>query len=176
MTNNKQPINSLADVSGLKIRVMESDMFINTFKALGATPTPMAWGDVPTALQQGVIEGQENPIQTIYEQGVYEYQTYLSMTGHVRAYMVYIINEEFLATLPAEYQTIILEAGDQATNELMEKVRADEESLLGELQTKGMIVNEVDTTDFVTAVQPVYDDFVAEYGADIVNAIQEITK
>ena len=176
ITNNKQPINSLSDMSGMKIRVMESDMFINTFKALGAAPVPMAWAEVPTSLQQGVIEGQENPVQTIYEQGVYEYQKYLSLTGHVRAYMVNIISTDYLKSMPEDLQKIVLEAGDEATEEWMKKIQEDEEKLLEELQDKGMVVNEVDTTEFVKAVEPIYENYIAEYGDEIVNALKEITK
>ena len=92
-TNSKHPVTCADDMKGLKIRTMEISCHLDYWRSLGADPTPMAWTEVYTALQQGTVDGEENPVQTIYTQKVYEVQKYMSMTNHVYAPMLIMMSE-----------------------------------------------------------------------------------
>lgn len=175
-TNSKRPINSLEDFKGMKMRVMQSDVFIDTFQALGASPVPMAWAEVPTSLQQGTIDGQENGIITNYSNRVWEYQKYMSLTGHC-AYMTTMLGSKvLLSKLPEEYQKIIIEAGKEASLNGMKKIQKDEQTILKEIAAKGLAVNEVDTTEFAKATEPVRKKFTDKYGDKILNDIMSLAK
>src|SRR5512139_801623 len=106
-TNSKGPIKSPADMKGLKIRVMETPVYVNMVKALGAAPTPIAWSEVYTALQQKVVDGQENPVATIVQAKLNEVQKYLTLDGHSYGVDFFLINEKFYQSLPKETQQII---------------------------------------------------------------------
>ena len=106
-TNSKLPIKSPADMKGLKIRVMETPVYVNMVKALGAAPTPIAWSEVYTALQQKVVDGQENPVATIVQAKLNEVQKYLTLDGHSYGVDFFLINDKFYKSLPQETQQII---------------------------------------------------------------------
>jgi tripartite ATP-independent transporter DctP family solute receptor len=106
-TNSKLPIKSPADMKGLKIRVMETPVYVNMVKALGAAPTPIAWSEVYTALQQKVVDGQENPVATIVQAKLYEVQKYMILDGHSYGCDFFLINEKFYQSLPKESQELI---------------------------------------------------------------------
>lgn len=175
-TNSKKPINTLEDFKGIKMRVMQSDVFIDTFQALGASPVPMAWAEVPTSLQQGAIDGQENGILTNYSNKIWEIQKYMSLTSHC-AYMTTMLGSKInLSKLPEDYQKIIIEAGKEATVNGMKKIQADEETTLKDIAAKGLAVNEVDTTEFAKATEPVRKKFTDKYGDKILNGIMALAK
>ncbi len=113
-TNSKLPIKSPADMKGLKIRVMESPVYVNMVKALGAAPTPIAWPETYTALQQKVVDGQENPIATIVFAKLYEVQKYITLDGHSYGVDFLLINEKFFQSLPKDVQQVIKAAGINA--------------------------------------------------------------
>ena len=102
VTNSKRPIKTPADLKGLKIRTMENPMHIAFFKELGANPTPMSWGELYTALQQGTVDAQENPYAMIDDGKFYEVQKYVSETGHVFSYEILIANKKFMDKHPAD--------------------------------------------------------------------------
>lgn len=106
-TNSARPIRSPADMKGLKIRVMESPVYIQMVKALGAAPTPIAWPETYTALQQKVVDGQENPIATIVFAKLFEVQKYLILDGHSYGVDFFLINEKFYQSLPKEVQQAV---------------------------------------------------------------------
>ena len=106
-TNSVRPIKSTADMKGLKIRVMESPVYVNMVKALGAAPTPIAWTETYTALQQKVVDGQENPVSVIMMVKFYEVQKYLTLDGHSYGVDFILINDKFYQGLPKETQQII---------------------------------------------------------------------
>ena len=110
VTNSKRPIAVPADAKGLKLRTMENKVHMAIWKALGADPTPMAWGEIFTALQQGTVDGQENPIPVIYTSKIYEVQKHLSLTGHVFSPAMIIMSKAKFDALPKEYQDIVLKA------------------------------------------------------------------
>lgn len=115
-TNSVRPIKSPADMKGLKIRVMESPVYINMVKALGAAPTPIAWPEVYTALQQKVVDGQENPVSVILSVKFFEVQKYLTLDGHSYGVDFILINDKFYQSLPKETQNIIKMAAINAGN------------------------------------------------------------
>jgi TRAP-type transport system periplasmic protein len=106
-TNSARPIKSPADLKGLKIRVMESPVYIALIKALGGSPTPISWTETYTSLQQKVVDGQENPVTSIKYAKLYEVQKYLTLDGHTYGVSFMLINEKFFQTLPKETQAIM---------------------------------------------------------------------
>ena len=113
-TNSSRPIKSPADMKWLKIRVMESPVYVNMVKALGGAPTPIAWPETYTALQQKVVDGQENPIATIVFARLFEVQKYLILDNHSYGVDFFLINEKFYQGLPKETQQIIKSASINA--------------------------------------------------------------
>jgi len=113
-TNSVRPIKSPADMKGLKIRVMESPVYVNMVKALGAAPTPIAWPETYTALQQKVVDGQENPVAVIVFVKFFEVQKYLILDNHSYGVDFFLINEKFYQGLPKETQQIVKSAAINA--------------------------------------------------------------
>jgi tripartite ATP-independent transporter DctP family solute receptor len=111
ITNNKRPIRTPKDLEGVKLRTMENPIHLAAWKALGANPTPMSFGEVFTALQQGTVDGQENPYALIYNCKFFEVQKYISDTRHIFTAYVPMINKEFLDDLSNKERTAVLEAG-----------------------------------------------------------------
>ena len=114
MTNSKRPIRTPADMKGLKFRVMEQPVYIKMMELLGASPTPMAYGEVYTALQKGVIDGQENPLSTITTSRLFEVQKYISLTAHTYSAEPMLIGTKAWAKLSPEQQKLVQEAADEA--------------------------------------------------------------
>lgn len=115
LTTNDREVHNPEDVNGLKIRVMENEIQIAYWKALGANPTPMAFGEVFTALQQKTIDGQENPVELIYDNKLNEVQKYMIMTQHIYNPLILAMNNEKFDAMPEEYQQAIMKAAKEAT-------------------------------------------------------------
>jgi tripartite ATP-independent transporter DctP family solute receptor len=113
-TNSVRPIKSPADLKGLKIRVQETPVYVNMLKAVGATPTPIAWTETYTALQTKVVDGEENPIGSILSAKLYEVQKYTTLDGHVYGVDWFIINDEFFKSLPPDLQYVVLDSAQQS--------------------------------------------------------------
>lgn len=169
-TNSVRPIESLADLEGIKHRTQESSVQVDTWTALGTDASPMAWTEVFTALQQGVMESQENPIPTIYDVRFYEVQDYLAMTQHVYSPAPLMMGLDLFNALSEEDQAIVLEAAALATPVQRQASIEMEEKYLAELETLGMQVTRPDLAPFREAVQPVIDQWKDEVGADLVDA------
>ncbi|MGA8280268.1 MAG: DctP family TRAP transporter solute-binding subunit, partial [Desulfobacterales bacterium] len=158
ITNSKRPIEKPEDMNGLKIRVMEDDVFILTMKSLGASPLPMAFGELYTALEQKTVDAQENPLAVIYSSRFFEVQKYLAMTGHFYSPALLLISEIAWQRLTPEQQGILAEAATQARDyERKISMQADQ-TLEVELKKEGMQVSHPDKAPFVTAVAPVYEN------------------
>jgi TRAP-type transport system periplasmic protein len=158
ITNSKHPIEKPEDLEGLKIRTMEVKSHQEAFNALGADATPMAWGEVFTSLQQGVIDGQENPTSIIYSSKLNEVQKFVSLTGHVYSPTAMMINNDIWNGLSEENQKVLLDAAKAAQEENYTVGDANEEKYIEELKEAGMEFNEVDKEAFMKAVQPVVDE------------------
>ncbi|MBN1333618.1 MAG: DctP family TRAP transporter solute-binding subunit [Synergistales bacterium] len=164
-TNKVRPITNMSDLSGLKIRVMESKVMIDTINAFGASAVPMAFGELYTALQQGVVDGQENPMNLIYSQRFYEVQKYLSLSGHFYYPRQYIASQNWWQTLSEEHQKILAECAKIACDVQREELARYEIEMRKVLTEKGMEINEVDKTDFIKAAQEkIYPSFYATIG------------
>ncbi|AOY74975.1 TRAP transporter substrate-binding protein [Clostridium formicaceticum] len=173
ITNSAEPIVHPEDVRGMKVRTMENPIHIETFRHLGATATPMAWSEVFTALQQGVIDGQENPLVILETANVYEVQKNVSLTGHFYSPAVVMINQDLFNSFSPEIQEAILKAENEARDWQRDYSRSLDESLIETLRGRGMVVTEVDSAEWQQAVMPVYDKFTDQINADYIKALTE---
>lgn len=156
VTNNKRPINSVADMKGIKIRVMEDSLFIDSMKALGASPLPMAFGELYTALEQGTVDAQENPLGNIYTSRFQEVQKYLAMTGHFYSPAMLLVSEMFYKSLSPELQKALAEAGAEARDYERQLSIDSELDYKKKLLDAGMKITEPEKAEFIKAVKPVY--------------------
>ncbi len=143
VTNNVRPIITPEDLQGVKLRTMKVPAHLDTFTALGANPTPMNFGEVYSALQQGVIDGQENPIALIDSQRFYEVQKHISLTGHVFAVYIPVISKPFMDSLSAEHQALVRESMVAATAYQQELVTSEEAAQLEKIRASGVNVVEL---------------------------------
>ncbi len=171
MTNSKHPINSVADCSGLKLRCMENQVHMDAFAALGMDPTPMAWSEVFTALQQGTIDGQENPIAVIYSNKVYEAQKYLAITNHVYSPSMILFSKAVFDKLDPAYQKALMEAAVESADYERSCCEDNESSQIEEMKGLGLEVTYPDTTEFQSAMAPVYEKYAAQFGQENIDAI-----
>jgi TRAP-type C4-dicarboxylate transport system substrate-binding protein len=166
------------DIKGLKLRTLPSAVHVAYFRALGAIPTPMDWAEVMPALQQGVIDGQENPPSVVYPYRVFEFQKYYSLTSHVNEPNLLLASAVTMAKLPKDVQEAIATAGREATA-FQRKASADyNANIMGEL-ARVMSVNEVpaDTlAHFSTVAQSVYEKAYGEIGAEGRAIIDDVVK
>lgn len=176
ITNNKRPINVPDDLKGIKLRTPESKLVMDSFKALGASPTPMSFGDIYSALQLGTVDGQENPIAHLMKQKWYEVQKYLSLTGHQHYVEPLLMSKEKFDSLTPEQQKILKEEAQKIAIEIRKLATQDEAAQLDEVK-KYMEVNDVkDKKPFMDAVQPVYEATKKQFGEDIFQKIENAAK
>jgi len=175
LTNSVREVKSPADLKGLKIRTMQNPIHLAAWRALGANPTPMPFSEVFTAMQQKTIDGQENPIPTIYLSKFYEVQKYVTLTGHVYGPHILLINKKMFDSFPAEDQKIILEAAQASAKFQRETNRKMNRDFIAELKKAGMVVTELTPEQlkaFQEAVKPVYDEWIPKIGKDLVAEFQ----
>ncbi|MBZ9558024.1 MULTISPECIES: DctP family TRAP transporter solute-binding subunit [unclassified Modicisalibacter] len=115
-TNDKHAIKTPADMKGLKFRVQDIPLYVKMVEGLGGEPTPIAWSETPTALSTGVVDGQENPVSTIYNNNLYELQDYMTLDRHIYATDFILINDQFFQSLTKDQQAVIKQAGVIAGN------------------------------------------------------------
>lgn len=170
-TTSNKPINSVADIKGLKIRLPEIPPMIAAWKAMGANPTPMAFGEVYTALQQGVIDAQENPIPIIYSNRFYEVQKYLALTNHKYEYVTIAMSEKTYQKLTPEQQKAIEEAAKEAAEYHNRLVKENTDKMLEELKAKGMQVTTPNTEEFARLARTAHAEFANKYGKELYERI-----
>lgn len=176
LTNNVRPVHTVADVKGLKIRTMAAPMHVKLWRMLGANPTPMGW-PINTALQQGTIDGQENPLWVIDKYKLYEVQKYLSFTRHVYSPLVFVMNLNKFNSLPKSDQALFLKAAKIASNYERKWNRDNNAGFLKHLKQMGMIIDEhPDINSFRKKVAPMYEDAKKTIGADLVNRLLKAVK
>jgi tripartite ATP-independent transporter DctP family solute receptor len=176
ITNNTRPITKPEDVKGLKIRTPENPAQIETFKALGAAPTPMPFSELYAALRQGVVDGQENPLQNINDGKFFEVQKHLAMTGHIYNSAYIIISEAFYQSLKPEHRKAIEEAAADAGRWQFDFITKKDAELLDTLKRAGMQVTEADQEAFRKATTPAYDAFYQRFGQDARDFVEAIRK
>jgi tripartite ATP-independent transporter DctP family solute receptor len=173
MTDSKRPIDSPADLKGLKMRTMENPIHIQAYRQFGILPTPMAFTEVFTALQQGTVDGQENPLSVITSAKLYEVQKYLALTGHVYSPAVILMNKaRWDALSPADKQAF-RDAAHEAVKANRARIDDDERKAVADLRAKGMVVNDhVDKAEFQAQLAPVYAEFAKRFGQQNIDRIR----
>jgi len=173
MTNSKRPVNVPDDLKGLKMRTMENPIHIQAYKQFGILPTPMAFTEVFTALQQGTVDGQENPLSVITAAKLDQVQKNLSLTGHVYSPAVILINNGQWDKLSAADKQAFLDAAKEAVKANRARIDEDERKAVADLRAKGMLVVEnVDKAKFQATLAPVYADFGKRFGQDNIDRIK----
>ncbi|WP_332691674.1 TRAP transporter substrate-binding protein [Halalkalibacter lacteus] len=174
LTNSVRPVATAEDFKGLKIRTMENDLHLEAFRALGANPTPMAFTELFAAMQQGTVDGQENPYATIYLQKYHEVQDHVSNTHHIYSPFVFLMSKSFFDGLTEEQQEIVKEAALEAGDYQRELNREANEQYLADLQEEGMTFTEITPEardEMVELVTPVLDKYAERIGQDIVDEV-----
>ncbi|MCX7326678.1 MAG: DctP family TRAP transporter solute-binding subunit, partial [Hyphomicrobiales bacterium] len=153
MTNSRREVNTPADVRGLKVRTMENPVHMRAFQTLGALPTPMAFSELVPALQQGTVDGQENPIPVILNNNLNQVQRHLTLTGHVYSPAMLLCNPAFVNRLNADDRAALVQAGRDAAVANRARVTSDEQTGVDELRRRGMtVVTQVDSAAFQAAL------------------------
>jgi tripartite ATP-independent transporter DctP family solute receptor len=165
MTNSKRSVKTPDDLKGLKMRTMENPVHIAAYKGLGIITTPMAFPEVFTALQQGTVDGQENPLPVIMSAKFDQVQKHLSLTGHVYSPCILLMNKAAFDKLSKEDQQAFLEAAKVAVKANRAKVDEDDANGVKSLRDKGMeVVEEVDKEKFLAVLAPVNAQFEKQFG------------
>ncbi len=174
MTNNKRAVSAPDDLKGLKMRTMENPVHVAAYKGLGIVTTPMAFPEVFTALQQGTVDGQENPLSVIMASKFEQVQKHLSLTGHVYSPAIFLMNKAAFDKLSADDKKHFLDAAKVAVKANRDRVEADDVRGVKELSSKGMqVVENVDKTKFMEQLKPVYAEFEKQFGKANIDRIRD---
>jgi tripartite ATP-independent transporter DctP family solute receptor len=174
ITNNRNAITTPADVAGLKIRTMENPVHLKAFETLGAAPTPMAWPEVISSLQQGVIDGQENPLSVIVSVKLNEVQTYLTLSGHVYSPAMLLVSKSFWDGLSDDDKAAFQNGAAEAVAAMRGFVDDVEASGVETLKERGMNVGMLTAEQkaaFQQAVQPAYETYYQTYDKALIDRI-----
>ena len=167
VTNSRRPVQRADDLSGLKLRVIQSPLFLDTFNALGANATPMPFTELYTAMEQTAVDGQENPAATILASKFYEVQKHMVMSRHMYSAWVLLMSKKTWDGLSAEEQKIVQDAAREATLHERKAIRAFSETALADLKKAGMQITELPAAEQAklrSKLQPVLDKFGKEFG------------
>ncbi len=160
LTSNRE-VKKPEDLNGLRLRVPNVPLFVATWESLGAKPTPMAFSEVFTSLQQGIIDGQENPYDLIKSASFFEVQKFVNKTEHVRGWIYLVIGEDKFQSMPEDIRKAVLEAGKEAQVYERQLFRAEQDQLIKDLQDKGMTFVEVDKEAFMKKAEPAVLSFLS---------------
>jgi len=173
MTNSKRPVNGPEDLKGLKMRTMENPVHVAAYKGFGIITTPMAFPEVFTALQQGTVDGQENPLSVIMAAKFDQVQKYLTLTGHVYSPCIFLMNKASFDKLAPADQQAFLAAAAEGTKANRARVDEDDAKGVAELRAKGMqVVDSPDKAKFQAALSPVYAEFEKQFGKANIDRIK----
>ncbi len=173
--NSVRPINTMADMDGLKIRVPKNEVMIATFEAFGANPVPLAWSETPTALQTGTVDGGDNGTSFIRDMKFFEFEPHLVILEHFVAFAPLFASDNFMKKLTDEQRAQIMEAAEAAGAEFAAQVANETEEVRAWLvEEGGMARTDPDKADFVAAAKMVQDDFAAKRGDDFVALVKAI--
>ncbi|HEY9015618.1 MAG TPA: TRAP transporter substrate-binding protein, partial [Gemmatimonadales bacterium] len=165
ITNNKRPVRVPKDLEGFKLRVPEGKWRVKMFQEYGANPSPMKFSELFTALQTGVMDGQENPFTQIWSAKLQEVQKYLSLSGHVYTPAYVLVGKTKYEQLPADVRKVLEDTAKEVQAFVYATAEQQESELLGKLKAAGMQVNEVDKNAFIAASKGIYDEFAREVPA-----------
>jgi len=174
ITNNVRPIEKPADLKGIKLRTMENKVHLASFRAFGASPTPMAWSEVYTALQQKTIDGQENPIAIIHDHKLAEVQKYLALTGHFYSPALLLMSGKSFQALARDFQKVFTATALECASYERNLLRDSEAKQLDALKAKGMQVTTPAKKPFRDAAASVYKEFEGQFGKDLIDRIMAV--
>lgn len=175
--NSVRPINTMADMKGLKIRVPKNEVMLATFEAFGANPVPLAWSETPTALQTGTVDGGDNGTSFIKDMKFYEFEPHLVILEHFVAMAPLFASDSFMKRLSDEQREQILKAAEDAGAEFRQQVLNEGEEVRAWLASEGgMAMTRPDKTDFIKAAQTVQQAFAEKRGQEFVDLVNEIQK
>ena len=172
LTNSVREVKSPEDLKGLKVRTMQNPIHLEAFRAMGANPTPMPFSEVFTALQQKTIDGQENPIPTIWLSKFYEVQKYTTLTGHVYGPHIVLMGKKLFDSFPPDHQKIILEAAKESAVYQRALNRKMDKDFVAELKKAGIVVTELTPEQhkaFAQSVAQVYTNWEPKIGKSLVD-------
>jgi tripartite ATP-independent transporter DctP family solute receptor len=180
LTNSKRPVKTVDDIAGLKLRVIPSPINIDWVKALGANPTPLPFPELYSALEQGAVDGQENPVATIKGAKLYEVQKYMTLTNHQYNPQSVVVSKKFWDSLSAADRKVLQEAAAESATYQRTQSRAQLQAGLEDLRKGGMQITELPASEMAKLrekMKPVIAKNSAAVGEDTVKAIQsEIAK
>jgi tripartite ATP-independent transporter DctP family solute receptor len=162
ITNSRRAINGPQDLQGIKLRVPEGKWRVKMFQTYGANPSPMKFSEVFTALQTGVMDGQENPFTQIYSAKFQEVQKFLSLTGHVYTPAYVTVGARKWGSLPEDVRKVLEDTAKETQAWVYAEAEKADSDLLNKLKTAGMQVNTPNKDSFVAASKPVYEEFAKE--------------
>jgi tripartite ATP-independent transporter DctP family solute receptor len=172
LTNSKVAVKNVEQAKGLKIRVMENKVHLLAWKTAGLNPTPMAWGELYPALQQGVIDGQENPVAVFYSAKFWEVQKYFTLTYHVYSPAPFLMSKKKFLAMPKADQELFMKTALEVAAFQRKLNRDDEEAKLKEMAGKGLVViRDVDKASFAKAMQPAFVEWNKEFGKEKIDNI-----
>jgi tripartite ATP-independent transporter DctP family solute receptor len=173
MTNSKRPVNVPDDLKGLKMRTMENPVHVAAYKGFGIITTPMAFPEVFTALQQGVVDGQENPLSVIMAAKFEQVQKFMTLTAHVYSPAIFLMNKATFDKLSAADKQAFIDAAKIAAKAQRARVDQDDANGVAYLRSKGMnVIENVDKAAFVARLAPVFATFEKDFGKDKIEAIR----
>jgi tripartite ATP-independent transporter DctP family solute receptor len=147
LTNSKRPVTKLEDMSGIKLRVMQNPVFMDSFKSLGANAVPLPFSELFSALETNAVDGQENPFNTIVSSKFYEVQKYLTVTNHVYSPWIVLVSKKWWDGLSATEKKVLADAAKKSRDFERQDTRAEAAQALTELKAKGMAINELSPTE-----------------------------
>lgn len=178
MTNNVRPITCVADCAGLKIRVMNNDVYIAMMQALGANPTPISWNELYTAMQLGTVDGEENPPSTIYPSGFAEVQKYFSQTEHVYGFAAVVCNADFYNSMDSDTKALFEEGIDLLCDIATQAEIEIGDAYIAQMEEAGMECNTLTDEakqEFIEATASVRDSYRDVYSAELWAVLDEAT-
>ena len=175
LTNSKRPINKMEDLNGIKLRVMQNNVFLDSFKTLGTNAVPLAFSELFGALETGTVDGQENPFNTILSSKFYEVQKYLTVTNHVYSPWIVLVSKNWWDGLSAAEQKVLLDAAKASRDFERQDTRQEASGAVAELKKKGMQVNELSPAEAArmrSSLTRVYAGIGASVGMELWNETQ----
>ena len=172
VTTAHKPVYSVRDMKDLRIRTSVSQANIETIAALGALPVSLVLTEVPEVLKKGLLDGQENSIQIIYNNKLYNYQKYLAMTNHSYEALPFVIRKDLWDSLSKSYQKIIKDAALQAQKINRDIIKEQNENLVKNLKNEGMIITNPDIEEFAEATKGVYDIYAKFCGQELIEQVK----
>lgn len=175
ITNNKHPVKTPEDLRGLKIRTLENNTHLLAFRTLGASPTPMSFPELYGALEQGAVDGQENPISVMVTSKLYQVQKYMSLTGHFYTATVQIASPSFWNSLTPADQALIQQAVIAARDAQRDEIERIEQQGIAQMQKEGLqVVSDIDKEAFEQALQPAYETYAKQFGQGAIDRIRAV--